>query len=87
MTRVISSPGPYRKNFPNNILSRPNRPFARELSGLKDNPRSSRSRFRGRRRYSQIHRPTGHAVIFEHDELAAAGFEPTSTSCLPQLWP
>jgi hypothetical protein len=36
---------------------------ARELSGPKDNPRSSRSRFRGCRRNSQIHCSTGHAVI------------------------
>jgi hypothetical protein len=36
---------------------------ARELSGPKDNPRSSRSRFRGCRRSSQIHHPTSHAVL------------------------
>ena len=60
---------------------------ARELSGPKDNPRLSRSRFRGCRRYSQIHRPTWPRCYLEHDGLAAAGFEATSTSCLPRLWP
>ncbi len=44
---------------------------ARELSGLKDNPRSSRSRFRGCRRHSQIHHRTSHAVI-----LSMMGWQP-----------
>jgi hypothetical protein len=44
---------------------------ARELSGPKDNPRSSRSRFRGCRRYSQIHHPTSHAII-----LSMMGWQP-----------
>jgi hypothetical protein len=44
---------------------------ARELSGLKDNPRSSRSRFRGCRRHLQIHHRTSHAVI-----LSMMGWQP-----------
>jgi hypothetical protein len=35
----------------------------RELSGQNNDSRSSGSRFRGRRRDSQIHHPTGHDVV------------------------
>jgi hypothetical protein len=56
---------------------------ARELSGPKDDPRSSRSRFRGCRRNSQIHRPPGHAVI-----LSMMGWQLQDSNLpAPRIWP
>jgi hypothetical protein len=48
---------------------------ARKLLGLKDDPRLSRSRFRGCCRNSQIHRPIGHAVI-----LGMMGWQPQNSN-------
>jgi len=76
-------------SLPSTIPSATMTGAARELSGPKDDPRSSRSRFRGCRRNSQIHCSTVLATLLSWAWwwLAAAGFEPTSKSCLPRLWP
>ena len=62
-------------SLPSTILSATMTGAARELSGPRDNPRSSRSRFRGCRRYSQIYHPTSHAVI-----LSMMGWQPQDSN-------